>query len=73
MRYTKNIYTSLKHLIFIQGICNAFNPSQGQFPDVDDGEIRDMDARISELSAQCKEKDEEVRRLDAGIEFSQRF
>lgn len=25
-----------------------------------------MDARISELSTQCKEKDEEVRRLDAG-------
>lgn len=47
----------------------AFNSLQGQFPDVDDGEIRDMDARINELSAQCKEKDEEVRRLDAGNHY----
>ena len=40
---------------------------QSQFPEVDDGEIRNMDTRIAELSTQCKEKDEGVRRLDTGI------
>ena len=44
-----------------------FDTLQSQFPEVDDGEIRNMDTRIGELSTQCKEKDEEVRRLDAGI------
>ncbi|XP_078322249.1 homologous-pairing protein 2 homolog isoform X2 [Crassostrea virginica] len=40
---------------------------QSQFPEVDDGEIRNMDTRIGELSTQCKEKDEEVRRLDTEL------
>lgn len=51
----------------VYGKQKVYVADQGQFPDVDDGEIRDMDARISELSAQCKEKDEEVRRLDAEL------
>ncbi|XP_061185718.1 homologous-pairing protein 2 homolog [Saccostrea echinata] len=51
----------------VYGKQKVYVADQGQFPDVDDNEIRDMDTRIGELSTQNQEMDVQVKRLDAEL------
>ncbi|XP_033761735.1 homologous-pairing protein 2 homolog [Pecten maximus] len=51
----------------VYGKQKVYVADQSQFPDVDDGEIKEMDAQISQLSELTKRRGDEVRRLDSEL------
>ncbi|XP_060066340.1 homologous-pairing protein 2 homolog isoform X1 [Ylistrum balloti] len=51
----------------VYGKQKVYVADQAQFPDVDDGEIKEMDAQISQLSDLTKVRGDEVRRLDSEL------